>query len=71
MSLEASLVPYTAVGGPFAIGTHGLNIEDVCLIPLLLNARGCGINSSSYPILAGIDLVCKDPTSQRSYEINW
>ena len=59
-SLEASLAPYAAVGGPFAIGTHGPNIADVCLIPLLHDAQGCGIDSSSYPTLTGIELACKD-----------
>ncbi len=57
-SLEASLARYAAVGGPFAIGTHGPNIADVCLIPLLHDARGCGIDSSSYPTMTGIALVC-------------
>jgi hypothetical protein len=51
------------VDGLFAIGTHGLNIADVCWIPLLHNARGNGINSSSYPTLIGIELVCKDHPS--------
>ena len=56
-SLEASLAPYAAVGGPFAIGTHGSNIADVRLIPLLHDAQGCGIDSSSYPRLKGIGLA--------------
>ena len=59
-SLEAYLARYAAVGGPFAIGTHRSNIADVCLIPLLHNTWGCGIDSSSYPTLTGIALVCKD-----------
>ena len=59
-SLEASLAPYAAVGGPFAIGTHGPNIADVCLIPLLHDARGCGIDSGSYPTLTSIELACKE-----------
>jgi hypothetical protein len=59
-NLEASLAPYAAVGGPFAIGTHRSNIADVRLIPLLHDARGCAIDSSSYPTLTSIELACKD-----------
>ena len=59
-SLEASLAHYAAVGGPFAIGTHGPNIADICLIPLLHDARRYGIDSGSYPRLTGIELACKD-----------
>ena len=58
LSLEASLAPYAAVGGPFAIGTHQSNISDVRLIPLLHDARG--FDSSSYPTLTSIELACKD-----------
>ena len=59
-NLEASRAPYAAVGGPFAIGTHRSNIADVRLIPLLHDARGCAIDSSSYPTLTSIELACKD-----------
>ncbi len=39
-TVEPRGIPGTVhrVGGPFVIGTHGPNIQDVCLIPLLLNA---------------------------------
>jgi hypothetical protein len=33
-SLKASLAPYAAVGRPFAIGMHGPNITEICLIPI-------------------------------------
>ncbi|KAL3761972.1 hypothetical protein ACHAW5_006678 [Stephanodiscus triporus] len=64
--LEALLAPYhapqegtrSAVGGPFTIGTHGPNIADVCLVPLLHNARGYGIDSSLYPTLTSIEMAC-------------
>jgi glutathione S-transferase len=61
--LEALLAPYhappqaSAVGGPFAIGTHGPNIADISLIPLLYNVRRYGINSSSYLMLTSIKMV--------------
>jgi hypothetical protein len=61
--LKASLAIYTTAGEPFAIGTHGLNITDVGLIPLLMHdGRGFGIDSGSYPTSTDIELACEDHT---------
>jgi glutathione S-transferase len=63
--LESLLMAYRApllrgaVGGPYAVGTHGPNIADISLVPLMYNARCCGIDSSLYPVLTGIEMACK------------
>ena len=49
-----------AAGGPFSVGTHGPNIADISLIPLMHNARRYGIDSSLYPMLTSIEMACKD-----------
>ncbi len=58
---KASLAICATVGKPFAIGTHGLNITDVGLIPLLMHdGRGFGIDSGSYPTSTDIELARED-----------
>ena len=69
-SLEALLAPYHSsseastngnggiISGPFAIGTHGPTLADVCLIPQLYNALRFGVDCSPYPTLLMIDEAC-------------
>jgi len=77
-SLEAILAPYHApstTGGPFALGTHGPNLADICLIPQLYNARRFEVDCSRYPTLLKIEEACighpwfcgAEPESQPDY----
>ncbi|KAL7542555.1 hypothetical protein ACHAXR_011877 [Thalassiosira sp. AJA248-18] len=68
-ALETLLAPYHAPSqsdndeatvGPFAIGTHGPTLADICLIPQLYNARRFRVDCSIYPSLLGVEEACKD-----------
>lgn len=49
-----------ATAGPFAIGTHGPSLADVCLVPQLYNARRFGVDVAPYPSLLMVEEACKD-----------
>ena len=63
-SLEVLLAPYHSVdtsSGPFALGTYGPNLADICLIPQIRNARHIfGVDCGSYPTLLKIEEACKN-----------
>ena len=71
-SLEVLLAPYhdvspvgrytvsgNSAGGPFALGTHGPTLADICLVPQLYNARRVfEVDCSRYPTLLKIENAC-------------
>lgn len=62
---DALLAPCHASSssGPFAIGTYGPTLVDVCLLPLLYNARRFGVDRTSYPTLMKVGEASRDPPS--------
>ena len=50
----------STIGGPYAIGTHGPTLADICLVTQLFDARRLGIEISDYPTLKKVNDVCAD-----------
>ena len=50
----------TIIGGPYAIGTHGPTLADICLVTQLFDSRRLGINIGEYPTLKKVNDVCTD-----------
>jgi len=50
----------STIGGPYAIGTHGPTLADICLVTQLFDARRLGIDISEYPTLKKVNEVCAD-----------
>lgn len=50
----------STIGGPYAIGTHGPTLADICLVTQLFDARRLGVDICEYPTLKKVNDVCAD-----------